>query len=84
MTFEDFLAHFTEVSVCYLLNTAVFTLSQRWFGASVRGQWTTGVRGSAADRAGGCANNVDSFLRNPQVRRDHDSPFIRIVSRLTR
>ena len=69
MTFDDFVYHFTEISVCHLLNTAVFSFSRRWFGSSMYGRWTTGGRGSAADRAGGCANNRNSFLRNPQVRR---------------
>ena len=66
MTFDDFVTYFTEVSVCHLLNTSLFTFSRRWMGSSVYGHWTTGPRGSSADRAGGCANNVESFLRNPQ------------------
>ena len=66
MTFDDFVTFFTEVSVCHLLTTSLFTFSRRWTGDSVYGQWTTGPRGSSADRAGGCANDVDSFLRNPQ------------------
>ena len=66
MTFDDFVTYFTEVSVCHLLNTSLFTFSRRWTGTSVYGRWTTGPRGSSADRAGGCANDVASFLRNPQ------------------
>lgn len=67
MTFDDFVMHFTEISVCHLLNTSVFTFSRRWYGSVFYGGWTSGVRGSAADRAGGCVNHRESFLRNPQV-----------------
>ena len=53
MTFEDFVVYFTEISICHLLNTSIFTLSRRWYGKSKYGRWTTGVRGSPDDRAGG-------------------------------
>lgn len=58
---EDFVKYFTDLSVCHLLNTSLFTFSRRWInGAHVYGEWTK-------DRAGGCANHIRSFLQNPQV-----------------
>jgi len=83
MTFDDFVTHFTEISVCHLLNTSHFTIHQRWSSTSCFGEWTTGTRGSSVDRAGGCANNEDTFLRNPQYRFDISGDNIEVIVQLS-
>lgn len=70
MTFEDFLEHFTDLSICFLINTKVLSFSKTWHETSFFDAWTIGVRGHNSDRAGGCPNHKDTFLRNPQYRFD--------------
>ena len=76
MPFDDFLTHFTEMSICRLINTSVFSLSKTWKETQLFGSWRLG-RGSPGDgtsyvpnRAGGCLNHPDTFLDNPQYRFD--------------
>ena len=40
----------------------MFTLTKTWHEGSAHGMW------KKPDRAGGCANNRDTFLQNPQVK----------------
>ncbi|XP_076323559.1 calpain-5-like isoform X1 [Tachypleus tridentatus] len=68
MPFEDFCRHFTDMSICHMVNTSWFSFSKSWREASFQGQWTTGPKGTATDRAGGCLNHRNTFLRNPQYR----------------
>ncbi|XP_066988980.1 calpain-5-like isoform X4 [Macrobrachium rosenbergii] len=70
MTFDDFVEHFTDLSICFLINTKVFSLSKTWYETTFYGAWTIGIRGHNADRAGGCTNHKETFLRNPQYRFD--------------
>ncbi|KAK3878996.1 hypothetical protein Pcinc_016403 [Petrolisthes cinctipes] len=70
MTFEDFLEHFTDLSICFLINTKVLSFSKTWHETTFYDAWTIGVRGHNSDRAGGCPNHKDTFLRNPQYRFD--------------
>ncbi|XP_069981346.1 calpain-5-like isoform X4 [Penaeus vannamei] len=70
MTFDDFVEHFTDLSICFLINTKVFSLSKTWHETVFVDAWTIGIRGHNSDRAGGCPNHKDSFLRNPQYRFD--------------
>lgn len=76
MPFDDFLTHFTEMSICRLINTSVFSLSKTWKETQLFGSWSLG-RGSPDEgsshvphRAGGCLNHPESFLDNPQYRFD--------------
>lgn len=66
MTFEDFCAHFTFVSICHLVNTSWFSLAKTWHVTSTIGRWIDGPKGSRTDRAGGCSNHKETFLLNPQ------------------
>lgn len=70
MTFEDFLEHFTDLSICFLINTKFLSFSKTWQETTFFNSWTIGVRGHNADRAGGCPNHKETFLRNPQYRFD--------------
>ncbi|XP_045614079.1 calpain-5 isoform X2 [Procambarus clarkii] len=70
MTFEDFVEHFTDLSICFLINTKLLSFSKTWHESVFYDAWTIGVRGHNTDRAGGCPNNKDTFLRNPQYRFD--------------
>ncbi|KAH6938302.1 hypothetical protein HPB50_008393 [Hyalomma asiaticum] len=58
---EDFVGSFTDTCVCHLPGRG------GWREESFLGEWTTGERGTAMDRAGGCINHRSSFLRNPQA-----------------
>lgn len=60
MEFADFLQFFNELSICRIINTSLFTIRKTWCESVVFGKW------SRPDRAGGCVNNNESFLNNPQ------------------
>uniref|UniRef100_A0A0K2V2R8 Calpain catalytic domain-containing protein n=1 Tax=Lepeophtheirus salmonis TaxID=72036 RepID=A0A0K2V2R8_LEPSM len=64
MPFEDFLIHFSEMSICRVINTSVFSFSKTWNEAQFKGQWIS------PNLAGGCLNNRASFLKNPQYKFD--------------
>ncbi|XP_063867203.1 calpain-5-like isoform X3 [Scylla paramamosain] len=70
MTFEDFLEHFTDLSICFLINTKFLSFSKTWQETTFFSSWTIGVQGHNTDRAGGCPNHKETFLRNPQYRFD--------------
>ncbi|XP_037052376.1 calpain-5-like [Bradysia coprophila] len=59
MHFDDFVAEFTELSICHLINTSFFTWRKTWRETMIKGEW------KRPDLAGGCPNH-DSFLKNPQ------------------
>ena len=61
MTFEDFCKHFQQTAICRVINTSFFSFKKTWYEGIVHGVWRK------PDRAGGCHNNKDTFLRNPQV-----------------
>lgn len=65
MPLDDLIA-FNEVMVVHFYTKNAFALRLRWKEASVLGRWTTGAKGTSADRAGGCLEFHDTFLRNPQ------------------
>ncbi|CAN8022093.1 unnamed protein product [Ixodes persulcatus] len=70
MTLEDFVGSFTDMSICHLVRSGWFQLGRTLVEQSFFGEWTVGERGTPLDRAGGCINHRDSFLRNPQYRLD--------------
>jgi len=79
MPFDDFLLQFTEMSICRLINTSVFSFSKTWRESQLFGSWRCGrglegEDGYVAERAGGCLNHRDTFLHNPQYR--FDSPAV--------
>ncbi|RXG55456.1 Calpain-5 [Armadillidium vulgare] len=85
MTFEDFVENFTDLSICFLINTSMFSLSKTWSESQFSSGWTIGVKGHCSDRAGGCPNHKDSFLRNPQyrfdVKEEEDDVLIQLMQR---
>ena len=62
MTFVDFCKHFGSMSICHRVNTSVFSLQKRWHDSLFHGDWIKPYR------AGGCSNNKETFLYNPQVK----------------
>ena len=60
MEFSDFIKYFSEVCICRIINTSIFTLNKTWTESIRYGKWTL------PDRAGGCANNRSTFIFNPQ------------------
>ena len=65
MPFDDFLHQFTELAICRLINTSLFSFSKTWSEKQVTGAWN-----SSGKRAGGCLNHPETFLFNPQYRFD--------------
>ncbi len=66
MPFEDFLHQFSDFSICRIVNTSIFSLSKTWHENRHFGRWQPGP--GRLDRAGGCLNNPDKVLNNPQLR----------------
>ncbi|KAK7443283.1 hypothetical protein BaRGS_00040463 [Batillaria attramentaria] len=60
MTFEDFCKYFQQTAVCRVVNTSFFSLNKTWHEGLSHGEWRK------PDRAGGCPNNKETFLKNPQ------------------
>ena len=63
MLFEDFCKYFKNAAVCRVINTSILSLRKTWTEALFNGEWKPG-------RDGGCINNRETFLQNPQVRYD--------------
>lgn len=61
MTFEDFCKYFINLAICRIVNTNILSLQKRWIQYSLHSEWSR-----KNNRAGGCANNQQSFLKNPQ------------------
>lgn len=61
MTFEDFSKHFVNVAICRVVNTSIFSLRKTWSEGTGNGEW------KKPGSCGGCINNKESFLQNPQV-----------------
>ena len=67
MPLEDFVSNFTELIICRLFNTNIFTVSRTWREMVIKGNWSVGVKGTSQDRSGGGPTFTDTYLRNPQV-----------------
>ena len=67
MPLDDFLAQFSEMSICRLINTSLFTFAKTWKESQAFGSWLKSEAGKF-NRAGGCLNFPDTFLQNPQFR----------------
>ncbi|XP_054649434.1 calpain-5a isoform X2 [Dunckerocampus dactyliophorus] len=65
MNFDDFITNFTDLIMCRLINTSHVSLHKTWDEVLVRGSWRKD-KNAMRNRAGGCANNKESFLQNPQ------------------
>uniref|UniRef100_A0A8D3BFZ6 Calpain 5 n=1 Tax=Scophthalmus maximus TaxID=52904 RepID=A0A8D3BFZ6_SCOMX len=66
MNFDDFIANFTDIILCRLINTSYLSLHKTWDEAVMSGSWQR-HDDPLLNRAGGCTNNKLSFLQNPQV-----------------
>ncbi|KAJ4935158.1 hypothetical protein JOQ06_016694 [Pogonophryne albipinna] len=73
MTFDDFIANFTDLILCRLINTSYLSLHKTWEEAVIRGSWRC-HDDPLINRAGGCTNNKHSFLQNPQYVFDVKKP----------
>lgn len=63
MSLEDFCRNFHELNVCRNVNSPIFGRKEL---ESVVGCWTVDDD-PLMNRSGGCYNNRDTFLQNPQV-----------------
>lgn len=61
MTFDDFCFYFVNLAVCHMVNLSIFSLQKRWFSTEMEEEW------ASPHRCGGCINNKETFLNNPQV-----------------
>ncbi|XP_043548374.1 calpain-5a isoform X2 [Chiloscyllium plagiosum] len=79
MSFDDFCVNFTDLVVCRIINTSFFSFHKTWEEAMVKGSWTR-HEDPLKNRAGGCINNRDTFLQNPQymfdVKKETDEVLI--------
>ncbi|XP_065836926.1 calpain-5-like isoform X2 [Oscarella lobularis] len=75
MDFEDWSKYFTQCSICRIINTSILSIHKTWHEAKHVGQWI-------GEKAGGCINNKDTFLKNPQYAFDvrHDDEGITMIS----
>ncbi|XP_051813866.1 calpain-5a isoform X3 [Acanthochromis polyacanthus] len=73
MTFDDFIANFTDLILCRLINTSYLSLHKTWEEAVMRGSWHR-HDDPLLNRAGGCSNNKHTFLQNPQFMFDVKKP----------
>ncbi|CAL1528622.1 unnamed protein product [Lymnaea stagnalis] len=60
MSLEDFCQHFTDIDICHIMQTTLFTLKKTWRERVATGSWSVRQR-----RAGGCSNHP-TVLDNPQ------------------
>ncbi|NXU53593.1 CAN5 protein, partial [Turnix velox] len=65
MTFEDWCKNFTDVDICRIVNTSYFTIHKTWEKKMMRGAWAKNSE-PLLNRSGGCFDNKDTFLQNPQ------------------
>lgn len=65
MPYEDFLRHFTNLVVCRMPNKALVSLQRTWHENLFITEWKHDSN-RIHNRAGGCINNKDTFLLNPQ------------------
>ena len=59
MEFHDWCQWFTHASVCRIVNTRALSLQKTWHEGVFSGRWV-------GRSAGGCINNRETFLHNPQ------------------
>ncbi|XP_059155329.1 calpain-5-like isoform X2 [Physella acuta] len=82
MTFEDYCKYFVQTCICRVVNTSMFSLAKTWHEGLAHGAW------KIPERAGGCPNNADSFLKNPQFMFDlvdeGDECMIQLMQKTTR
>ncbi|NWW74941.1 CAN5 protein, partial [Climacteris rufus] len=65
MTFEDWCKNFTDVDICRTVNTSFFSLHKTWEKEMMYGAWEKNSE-PLLNRSGGCFDNRETFLQNPQ------------------
>ncbi|NXY06856.1 CAN5 protein, partial [Pteruthius melanotis] len=65
MTFEDWCKNFTDVDVCRTVNTSYFSLHKTWEKEMMHGAWAKHPE-PLLNLSGGCFDNRETFLQNPQ------------------
>uniref|UniRef100_A0A663EV03 Calpain 6 n=1 Tax=Aquila chrysaetos chrysaetos TaxID=223781 RepID=A0A663EV03_AQUCH len=65
MTFEDWCKNFTDVDICRIVNTSYFSIHKTWEKKMMHGAWTKNSE-PLLNRSGGCFDNKETFLQNPQ------------------
>ncbi|KAK6194889.1 hypothetical protein SNE40_000425 [Patella caerulea] len=82
MTMDDFATNFHNVAICRVVNTSFLSLNKTWHEGLHHGAW------KKPNRAGGCMNNRDSFLNNPQyvfeITEDEDEFMVQLMQKSTR
>uniref|UniRef100_A0A0B7B7Z1 Calpain catalytic domain-containing protein n=1 Tax=Arion vulgaris TaxID=1028688 RepID=A0A0B7B7Z1_9EUPU len=82
MTFEDYCKHFVQTCICRVVNTSYLSLAKTWHEGLAHGQW------KVPDRAGGCPNNQESFVKNPQymfdITEEGEECMIQLMQKSTR
>ncbi|XP_030044387.1 calpain-5-like [Microcaecilia unicolor] len=73
MNFEDFCKYYTDVIMCRLINTSYLSVHKTWEEAILEGSWTR-HEDPLRNRSGGCVNNKNTFLQNPQYVFDVTKP----------
>ncbi|XP_074458175.1 calpain-6 isoform X1 [Larus michahellis] len=66
MTFEDWCKNFTDVDICRIVNTSYFSIHKTWEKKMMHGAWAKNSE-PLLNRSGGCFDNRETFLQNPQV-----------------
>jgi len=66
MTFEDWCKNFTDVDICRIVNTSYFSIHKTWEKKMMLGAWAKNSE-PLLNRSGGCFDNNETFLQNPQV-----------------
>uniref|UniRef100_A0A8R1XSZ6 Calpain catalytic domain-containing protein n=1 Tax=Onchocerca volvulus TaxID=6282 RepID=A0A8R1XSZ6_ONCVO len=74
MPWNEFIRYFTDLSVCQLFNSPLFSFGSKFYEWKFFGEWKSNgaKQGSLNDRAGGCINFMATFCCNPQYRFDID------------
>ncbi|VDK54000.1 unnamed protein product [Anisakis simplex] len=85
MPWNEFVRYFTDISVCQLFNTSIFSFANKYYEWKFRGEWkSNGARGGGpTDRAGGCLNFAATFCANPQYLFDIDEDGGNVMFALT-
>ncbi|KAM4748487.1 calpain-5-like [Rhinophrynus dorsalis] len=65
MSWDDFCTHFTDLTVCRRVNTSFLSTHKTWTEERVLSAWEINSD-PLRDRSGGCPNNKDTYLHNPQ------------------
>ncbi|XP_074770988.1 calpain-6 isoform X3 [Athene noctua] len=65
MTFEDWCKNFTDVDICRIVNTSYFSIHKTWEKKMMHGAWAKNSE-PLLNRSGGCFDNNETFLQNPQ------------------